>query len=163
MFVLFDRLQIPTGILTSPAVKTIQPIDVKPLLIMVLVALKQMNVKEEKFMKVLLGTHIIIPIETRKIMKKTLAFPYFDNCSTVWGSIGKVLSDKLQKLQNGAARSITFCGYRGQRYPYSHGAILISFSLSLVAYVKYQKNCTKFEKSAKIGTDVVYYMLLTFI
>ena len=37
--------------------------------------------------------------------------PYSDYCSQVWGSIGSTLSDKLQRLQNGAARIITNCGY----------------------------------------------------
>ena len=37
--------------------------------------------------------------------------PYFDYCSQVWGGIGSTLSDKLQRLQNRAARIITKCGY----------------------------------------------------
>ena len=32
-------------------------------------------------------------------------------CSPVWGNIGKGLSDKLQKLQNRAARIVTFSSY----------------------------------------------------
>ena len=36
---------------------------------------------------------------------------YFDYCTEVWGSLGKFLSDRLQKLQNRAARIITFSGY----------------------------------------------------
>ena len=34
--------------------------------------------------------------------------PYFDYCSSVWGSIGVCQSERLQKLQNRAARLITF-------------------------------------------------------
>ena len=37
--------------------------------------------------------------------------PYFNYCSTVWGNIGKGLSDKFQKLQNRAARIPTFSNY----------------------------------------------------
>lgn len=37
--------------------------------------------------------------------------PYFDYCSTVWGNCGIVLRNKLQKLQNRAARIITRSGY----------------------------------------------------
>ena len=37
--------------------------------------------------------------------------PYFDYCSEVWGCLRKCLSDRLQKLQNRAARIITFSGY----------------------------------------------------
>ena len=33
-------------------------------------------------------------------------------CTEVWGSLGKCLSDRLQKLQNRAARIITFSGYK---------------------------------------------------
>ncbi len=33
--------------------------------------------------------------------------PHFDYCSQIWGCLGKVLSDKLQKLQNRAFRIIT--------------------------------------------------------
>lgn len=40
-----------------------------------------------------------------------LVIPYFDYCSTVWGNCGTVLRNKLQKLQNRAARIITRSGY----------------------------------------------------
>ena len=40
-----------------------------------------------------------------------LAQSHFDYCSVVWGSCGKVLSNKLQKLQNRAARVLTFSNY----------------------------------------------------
>ena len=42
-------------------------------------------------------------------MYNALVLPYFDYA--VWGDIGKALSDKLQKLQNRAARIITFSNY----------------------------------------------------
>jgi hypothetical protein len=45
------------------------------------------------------------------IAYKTLVQPYFDYCSQVWGGFGSTLSDKLQRLQNRAARIITKCGY----------------------------------------------------
>ena len=44
-------------------------------------------------------------------MYNVLAVPYFIYCSTVWGNIGKGLSDKIQKLQNRAARILTFSNY----------------------------------------------------
>ena len=37
--------------------------------------------------------------------------PHFDYCSMVWGNCGTVLKNKLQKLQNRAARIITRSGY----------------------------------------------------
>ena len=36
---------------------------------------------------------------------------HLDYCSAVWGSCGKVLYNKLQKLQNRAARVLTFSNY----------------------------------------------------
>ena len=41
----------------------------------------------------------------------TLVLPHFDYCSSLWGNIGIVLRDKLQKLQNRAARIITRDSY----------------------------------------------------
>ena len=40
-----------------------------------------------------------------------LVQPYFDYCSIVWGNCGKTLSEKLQKLQNRAARILTSSSY----------------------------------------------------
>ena len=40
-----------------------------------------------------------------------LVQPLFDYCSIVWGNCGKTLSEKLQKLQNRAARILTSSSY----------------------------------------------------
>ena len=48
-----------------------------------------------------------IPFETRQIMYKALILPYFDYSSCVWGYIGIGLTEKLQQLQNRAARIVT--------------------------------------------------------
>ena len=40
-----------------------------------------------------------------------LVQPYFNYCSEVWGHCNKSLSNKLQKLQNRAARILTFSSY----------------------------------------------------
>ena len=37
--------------------------------------------------------------------------PYFDYCDVVWGDCSKTRTDKLQKLQNRAARIITRADY----------------------------------------------------
>jgi hypothetical protein len=50
-------------------------------------------------------------LSRRLVAYKTLVQPYFDYCSQVWGGLGSTLSDKLQRLQNRAARIITKCGY----------------------------------------------------
>ena len=39
-------------------------------------------------------------------MYKALVMPYFNYCSAVWGQ-----ADKLQKMQNRAARILTFSNY----------------------------------------------------
>ena len=36
---------------------------------------------------------------------------HFDYCNPVWGNCGKTLFDRLQKLQNRAARALTFSSY----------------------------------------------------
>ena len=41
----------------------------------------------------------------------SLVQSHFDYCSLVWGNCGKTLSNKLQKLQNRAARVITSSNY----------------------------------------------------
>ena len=45
--------------------------------------------------------------ETAILIYNTLIMPHFDYCSTVWDCLSGYLSDKLQKLQNRAARVIT--------------------------------------------------------
>ena len=41
----------------------------------------------------------------------SLVQPHFDYCNVVWGNCSKNLSSKLQKLQNRAARVLTFSNY----------------------------------------------------
>ena len=45
--------------------------------------------------------------ETAILIYNTLILPHFDYCSPVWDCLSGYLSDKLQKLQNRAARVIT--------------------------------------------------------
>ena len=47
------------------------------------------------------------PQSTLLNVYNSLVQPHFDYCSLVWGNCGKTLSNKLQKLQNRAARVIT--------------------------------------------------------
>ena len=44
-------------------------------------------------------------------MNKALVLPYFNYCIAVWSNINKGLADKLQKMQNRAARILTFANY----------------------------------------------------
>ena len=52
-----------------------------------------------------------IPFDTRVNMYNALLMPYFNHCSAVWGNINKGIADKLQKMQNRAARIPTFSNY----------------------------------------------------
>ena len=49
--------------------------------------------------------------ETYKTIYYSLVQPYFDYCNVVWGGFSKTRADKLQKLQNRAARIITRADY----------------------------------------------------
>ena len=53
----------------------------------------------------------LISTPTLHLINQALAKPYFDYCDIVWGNCGKTLRDKLQKLQNRAARVLTFSHY----------------------------------------------------
>ena len=52
-----------------------------------------------------------IPISSLLNIYQSIVEPYFDYCSIVWNGIGDNLADKLQKLQNRAARVITGADY----------------------------------------------------
>ena len=53
----------------------------------------------------------ICPQSTLVTIYKSLVLPHLDYCSAVWGCIGNGLSQKLEKLQNRAARIITGSGW----------------------------------------------------
>ena len=55
----------------------------------------------------MLGT-CFLPV-TLHLIYQVFIRPHFDYCSTVWGTCG--VQDKLQKLQNRAARVLTFSNY----------------------------------------------------
>ena len=52
-----------------------------------------------------------VPPATLHLMYQALIQPHFDYCSTVWGTCGVTLQDKLQKLQNRADCVFTFSNY----------------------------------------------------
>ena len=53
----------------------------------------------------------LVPPATLHLIYQALIQPHFDYCSTVWGTCGVTLQDKLQKLQNRAARVLIFSNY----------------------------------------------------
>ena len=52
-----------------------------------------------------------VPPATLQTIYKALIQPYFDYCSPLWDTCGKILQDKLQKFQSRAARVITGASY----------------------------------------------------
>ena len=54
------------------------------------------------------------------LSQKSLILPHFDYCSAVWGCIGNGLSQKLEKLQNRAARIITGSSWDARSAPILH-------------------------------------------
>ena len=45
-----------------------------------------------------------VSVRSLQIIYKSLVLPYFDYCSMVWGNCNQTEQQKLQKLQNRAAR-----------------------------------------------------------
>ena len=52
-----------------------------------------------------------VPSETLQNLYNSLVLPYFDYCSPLWDNCGSMLKEKLQKLQNWAARIMTGANY----------------------------------------------------
>ena len=53
----------------------------------------------------------LVPQTTLRSIYHALLQPHFDYCNVVWGNCGITLHDKLQKLQNRAARVLTFSNF----------------------------------------------------
>lgn len=53
----------------------------------------------------------LLPLPNLIQVYNALVSPHFDYCCLIWGNCGTVLKNKLQKLQNRAARIITRSGY----------------------------------------------------
>lgn len=74
-------------------------------------------VTSKSWLKVALGIAAIkwvrqfVPPAPLHLFYKALIQPHFDGCSVVWGSCGVKLAYKLKKLQNRAARALTFSSY----------------------------------------------------
>ena len=58
-----------------------------------------------------------VNLTTLETVFNALVQPYFNYCSEVWGHCNKSLSNKLQKLQNRAARILTFSSYDSSADP----------------------------------------------
>lgn len=53
----------------------------------------------------------LVPQTSLHFIYRALIQPHFDYCNVVWGTCGLTLQDKLQKLQNRAARVLTYSNY----------------------------------------------------
>ena len=53
----------------------------------------------------------LVPQVTLQLIYQALIHPHFNYCHTVWGNCGITLRKKLEKLQNRAARVLTFSDY----------------------------------------------------
>ena len=58
-----------------------------------------------------------LPKESLIMLYRSLVEPYFRYCCPVWGSCGATALDKLQKLQNRAARIVTNSPYDASALP----------------------------------------------
>ena len=58
-----------------------------------------------------------LPLEIVKNMYTSIVEPHSRNCCSVWGCCGETLLDKLQKLQNRAARIVTYSSYDASSLP----------------------------------------------
>ena len=67
-------------------------------------------------LRALKRARILVPHETLIMMYKALVQPYFDYCSSIWGGIGKCQSERLQKLQNRAARIVTHSDFNTRSF-----------------------------------------------
>ena len=64
-----------------------------------------------KGLQMLRALRPLLSVPQMASLYNTLVLPHFDYCSSLWGNLGKVLRDKVQKLQNRAARIITRDSY----------------------------------------------------
>ena len=53
----------------------------------------------------------LVPYGTLHSIYQALVQPHFNYCNIVWGDCAVTLQDKLQKLQNRAARVLTYSNY----------------------------------------------------
>ena len=54
---------------------------------------------------------VLVPQATLHLIYQALIQPHFDYCNIVWGNCGITLMNKIQKLQNRAARALTNSNY----------------------------------------------------
>ncbi|XP_048587749.1 uncharacterized protein LOC125570289 [Nematostella vectensis] len=58
-----------------------------------------------------------VPLETLRYAFNAIVQPRFDYCGVIWGNCNSTLATKLQKLQNRAARILTFSSFDADAHP----------------------------------------------
>ena len=75
------------------------------------------SVKIRRNIGILKRMRLTVPRESLVLLYKTLIEPYFRYCNTVWGYCNETLLDKLQVLQNKAARVIKGSKFENTNHP----------------------------------------------
>ena len=75
------------------------------------------SVKIRRNIGILKRMRLTVPRESLVLLYKTLIEPYFRYCNTVWGYCNETLLDKLQVLQNKAARVIKGSRFENTNHP----------------------------------------------
>ena len=92
----------------------------------------------------------LIPEKALLLLYQTLIDPYFRYCSTVWGQCGETLKDKLQALQNRAARSIANVTYEDA----DHLQLLLKFGwLSVHNLISYEMGVFMYKTLNGLASD----------
>ena len=96
-----------------------------------------------------------IPEKSLLLLYQTLIDPYFRYCSTVWGQCGETLKDKLQGLQNRAARSIAKVKYEDA----DHLQLLLKFGwLSVCSLISYEMGVFMYKTLNGLAPDSMLEM-----
>ena len=75
------------------------------------------SVKIRRNIGILKRMRLMVPRESLVLLYKTLIEPYFRYCNTVWGYCNETLLDKLQVLQNKAARVNKGSKFKNTNHP----------------------------------------------
>ena len=97
-----------------------------------------------------------IPEKSLLLLYQTLIDLYFRYCSTVWGQCGETQKDKLQALQNRAARSIAKVKYEDA----DHLQLLLIFGwLSVRSLISYEMGVFMYKTLNGLAPDSMIEML----
>ena len=102
----------------------------------------------------------LIPPATLHLIHQAFIQPHFDYCSTVWGTCGVTLQDKLQKLQNRAAHVLTFSNYDVN---FLYKALHRIIDIDVEPYVDFYKETDHYSFRHKDKPDMPERMFLNIV